>query len=139
MKTKTSKRSTKKNIALIGLGLVLAIGAYQIGIASGHEFGKLLKADEISQVLKEECDCEEVNQTMYLKGIQYNKDSGFTTEKADYELINCNYTSTTEGIKIIQKKLNENIKNFKDFDYLSLEFINEGERASYVIKNGIIQ
>lgn len=139
MKTKTSKRSTKKNLVLIGLGLVLAIGAYQIGIASGHKIGKLLKADEITKVLKEECDCEEVNQTMYLKGIQYNKDIGFTTEKADYELINCNYITTKEGIKIIQEKLNKNIKNFQDFDYLTLEFINEGERASYVIKNGKIQ
>jgi hypothetical protein len=127
---KSLKQKPVKLILFIILGL---IGGYAVGFS--------LKVSErsefITNILKEACDCKEVNQIIYAKGIQFGTD-GLTTEKAEYELVECSFTSIEEEVEKINKLLMKKIKNFDRVDLLELEFVNNNKRQIFKIKNGII-
>ena len=89
--------------------------------------------------LKDECDCKEVNQIIYAKGLQYSKNNGLTTEKIEYQLIDCSYLSITDQATKINNALLKEIEDFKEFDLITLEFLNGTNSEKVVIKNGTIQ
>lgn len=96
------------------------------------------KSNNIIEVLKDNCDCKEVNQIIYAKGIQIGK-NGLSTEKGEYQLVDCKFESIKKETERIQKLLRSNIKNYKNIDLLELEFVNGRRTQTVVIKDGIIQ
>ena len=137
---KLNELSKKTIVLLTVLVLFASVGIYKTGYSLGKSIGKSFKIDDqITAVLKEECDCKEVNQLIYAKGLQYSKSEGLTTEKIEYQLIDCSYQNLKEHSKRINDVLNEKIEGFNDFDMVSLEFINGNSRQTVVIQNGEIK
>ncbi len=128
MKEKKSNYLAIKILGFLVLGLLFGYTAGTI-INSGD------RASTITEVLKDHCNCKEVNQLIYAKGIQYGKD-GLTTEKAEYQLIDCNYDVSVEGIEKLNQHLKEKVKNFEQLDFLELEFIRDKQQKTFIIKNG---
>ena len=137
----TLKNLSRKTISLLIVLVVFAsVGVYKTAYSIGKSVGKSLKIDDrITAVLEEECDCKEVNQLIYAKGFQYSKNHGLTTEKIEFQLIDCEYSNLEQHSKNITKTLNEKIENFNEFDMVSLEFINGSSKETVVIKNGEVQ
>jgi len=119
--------------------IVLALG---IGLLFGYSVGSVLKsnnrADSILETLKKASKCDEVNQIIYAKGVQFGKE-GLTTEKGEYQLIGCEFASVAEEAKRLQKILSDKVKNFQEVDLLKLEFVNKKQHKTIIIENGKIQ
>ncbi|WP_275315073.1 hypothetical protein [Tenacibaculum bernardetii] len=96
------------------------------------------KSSDIIEVLKDNCDCKEVNQIIYAKGIQVGK-NGLSTEKGEYQLIDCKFESIKKETGKIQNLLKSKIKGYENIDLLELEFVNGQKTETVVIKDGIIQ
>lgn len=96
------------------------------------------KSSDIIEVLKDNCDCKEVNQIIYAKGIQVGK-NGLSTEKGEYQLIDCKFESIKKETEKIQNLLKSKIKGYENIDLLELEFVNGQKTETVVIKDGIIQ
>ena len=131
MKTKTNKRFWKFFLVFLSIGL---LSGYLIGSAVKSKS----KSDAIIEILRNECQCNEVNQIIYAEGIQFGA-NGISTEKGEYQLIDCNYESLDIEANRINEMLKKQVKKFKDIDQLELEFINKNRSETVVIKNGIIQ
>ncbi|MDY7394818.1 hypothetical protein UMM65_06165 [Aureibaculum sp. 2210JD6-5] len=131
-----AKKNTYLKPGIIILALIL-IAVFVNGFLDGYQ-DSIEKSDLITEVLEENCDCDEVNRIIYAKGLQFGKD-GISTEKAEYELIDCNYQSImTEAVRI-NIILKKEVKGFDAIDLLTLEFNNHQNREKITIKNGIIQ
>jgi hypothetical protein len=130
MKAKKQKLTGFKIIGFLALGLLFG---YTVGTAikSGD------RSNTITEVLKENCNCKEVNQLIYAKGIQFGKD-GITTEKAEYLLVDCDYDLSAVGIEKLNKLLTKEVDNFDQLDFLELEFSSKKENKTIIIKNGIV-
>ena len=129
----------KKNITrTVIIALVLVAIAVMInGFLDGYQ-DATDRSDLISEVLEENCDCSEINQIIYAKGLQFGKD-GMSTEKVEYQMIDCDYQSfEVEAIRI-NDVLNKKVKGFKDFDLLTIEMNNKINSETLTIKNGVIQ
>lgn len=132
--------SKQTKFLLIILVVFASVGIYKTGYSFGKNLGKEFKKDNlIKQVLEEQCDCKEVNQLIYAKGLQYSKKEGLTTEKVEYQLIDCSYSLLKDETSKINKALHNEVEDFKDFDLITLEFINGTNKETVVIKNGVIQ
>ncbi|RPD94594.1 hypothetical protein EGM88_11835 [Aureibaculum marinum] len=128
------KKLTKTGIIII---VAVAVVVSVLGFLEGYK-DATDRSDLINEVLEANCDCEEVNQIIYAKGLQFGND-GMSTEKAEYQLVNCDYESfVSESIRI-NKILNKKIKGFNDFDLLIIEMNNKTNREILTIKNGVIQ
>lgn len=128
------KKST--NIILI-LFTTIIIGLLIGYFVSTSIHGKN-KADIILKTLKENCDCKEVNQLIYVKGLQYGAD-GISTEKIEYELIDCNYKNIKIESERLTEILSENIENFNNIDLIKLDFNTNNISENIAIKNGEVQ
>ena len=128
------KKSARTLIVIISL--LLLGGLFGYTVASSIKSSN--KSDKILHTLKENCDCKEVNQIIYAKGIQFGE-NGFSTEKGEYQLVDCNFESVEAEAKKIQSLLEAEIKDFKEIDLLELEFINQNESKVVLIKKGIIK
>ncbi|WP_420551904.1 hypothetical protein [Tenacibaculum aiptasiae] len=128
------KKSTRTLIVIISF--LLLGGLFGYTVASSIKSSN--KSDKIFQTLKENCDCKEVNQIIYAKGIQFGE-NGLSTEKGEYQLVDCNFESVEAEAKRIQSLLESEIKDFKEIDLLELEFINQNESKVVLIKKGIIK
>lgn len=130
MKTKKQKLTGIKIIGFLALGLLFG---YTVGTAikSGD------RSNTITQVLKDNCNCKEVNQLIYAKGIQFGK-GGMTTEKAEYLLVDCDYDLSEKGVEELNKLLAKEVNNFEQLDFLELEFTSKEENKTIIIKNGIV-
>ena len=93
--------------------------------------------DKIQNILEDHCNCESIEKNIYAKGVQYSNDQGFTTEKIDFTLTNCNYESINEEGARIVKVLNS--KGLETFNLITLDFISEEKQETVIIKNGKIQ
>lgn len=129
-------KNTYIKIAIIILILIL-VSVFINGFLNGYK-NTMDKSNLITEVLGENCDCKEIDQTIYAKGLQLGKD-GISTEKAEYELIDCNYQSIEQEGMRINKILKKKIKEFETFDLLILEFNNNQNSETITIKNGVIQ
>jgi hypothetical protein len=130
MKTKSKNRLALKIIGFLVLGLLFG---YTVGtiINSGE------RSNTITQVLEDNCNCKEVNQVIYAKGIQYGKE-GLTTEKAEYLLVDCDTDLSEKGIEKLNQQLKKEVKNFDELDLLELEFTSRNKSKTIIIKNGIV-
>lgn len=96
-------------------------------------------AQYIEKAIKKNCDCEAVNQFMYARGIQYSIEDGLTTEKAEFELVNCQYKNLEDEVRRLNKTLQNEVARYTDLDLLTLEFVGTDQHHTITIKNGIIQ
>ncbi|MCH3881542.1 MULTISPECIES: hypothetical protein [Tenacibaculum] len=128
-------RKTKKTAVIIILFLCL-------GGLVGYTVGSVVKSSDrsttILQVLKDNCNCKEVNQIIYAQGIQFGA-NGLSTEKGEFQLIDCEYISVKDEVTKIQKLLQSNVKDFDKVDLLELEFVNKEKSETVIIKKGKIQ
>lgn len=129
-KTKTFKSGM---IILILVLVAVSINGFLDGYQDAND-----KSDAIIEVLEKNCDCETIEQSVYLSGIQFGKD-GISKERGEYQLIDCNFTSLELESERILKILEKSIKNFDELDHLELEFVNNNVSQIVIIKNGIIQ
>jgi len=95
--------------------------------------------DQIQSVLEEHCNCEKIEKTMYAKGVQYSNNDGFTTEKVEYQLINCEYTNFNQEVERVDQVLGDEVEGFEGFDQITLDFVSENHHQKVTIKEGIIQ
>ncbi len=126
---------TTKTVVIIFLFLLLG-GLF--GYTVGSSIKSIDKSKNITQVLKDNCDCKEVNQIIYAKGIQYGS-NGLSTEKGEYQLVDCKFFSVKKEAQKIQDLLSSKIKGFNTVDLLELEFVNGNRSETIIIKNGEIQ
>jgi len=131
-----TNKNTYYKAGLIILAMVL-IAVFINGFLDGYQ-DAADKSSLISKVLKEHCECDEINQIIYAKGLQFGKD-GVTTEKAEYELIDCNYKSIEQEAIRINDILSKGVRDFDKVDLLTLEFNSIQNRETITIKNGVIQ
>jgi len=128
-------KKTTKTLIIIVLFLCL-------GILFGYTVASSIKSsdrsDSISKVLKDNCDCKEINQIIYAKGIQFGK-NGISTEKGEYELVDCNFKSVKNEAHKILILLQNKVSGFDKVDLLELEFTNDNKSEIVIIKNGVIQ
>jgi hypothetical protein len=113
-----------------------------VGFVVGKTVFDSVKTDsentqKIQNILKENCNCESIEKSMYAKGVQYNNDQGFTTEKVDFTLTNCQYENLREEGERIAKRLNK--EGFATFNLITLDFISDEKQETITIKNGKIQ
>ncbi len=119
--------------------IFLALGT---GLLFGYSVGSILKSnnrsDTILEVLREASQCDEVNQIIYAKGVQFGKE-GLSTEKGEYQLVGCELSSIEEEAKRLHNILSDKVKDFQEVDLLELEFIKNDQHQTIIIKNGKIQ
>lgn len=128
------KNSTK---AITRIILFLCLGGL-FGYTVGTAIKSTDRAKNITQVLKDNCDCKEVNQIIYAKGVQFGS-NGLSTEKGEYQLVDCKFSSAKKEAEKIQDLLSSKIKGFNKVDLLELEFVNGNNSEIIIIKNGEIQ
>ncbi|QCX40625.1 hypothetical protein FF125_20085 [Aureibaculum algae] len=129
----------KKNITrtVIIAVVLVAIAVMIKGFLDGYQ-DATDRSDLISEVLEENCDCTEINQIIYAKGLQFGKE-GMSTEKAEYQMIDCDYQYFEDEAIRINEILNKKVKGFKDFDLLTIELNNKKNTEIITIRNGVIQ
>ncbi len=131
-----ANKKTYFKLGIIILSILLIV-VFVNGFLDGYQ-DSIEKSDQITEILEEHCECDEVNRILYAKGLQFGND-GISTEKAEYELINCNYESFKEEASRINKILNKEVRGFDVIDQITLEFNNNQHNETVIIKNGIIQ
>lgn len=134
-------KTVKKVIKYVVLLIVgLFVGVFIAGVISGAKDALSGdKSEAIKTVLTENCKCESVNQFIYARGIQFNKEDGLSTEKAEYELVNCEYENIDKEVDRLNKVLVEKVKGYEDLDLLKLEFVGAEKHETFTIKNAVIQ
>jgi len=128
-------KKTTKTIARTLLFLCLG-GLFGYTVTSSVKSSD--RSSNIRQVLKDNCECKEVNQIIFATGIQFGA-NGLSTEKGEYQLVDCKFSSLKKEIEKIQKLLQSKVKGFSKVDVLEFEFINGKNSETVVIKNGKIQ
>lgn len=128
------KRSTKT----FWIILLFLVAGGLLGYTVGSSFRASERSASIRKVLEEACDCKTVNQVIYAKGVQFGKE-GITTERGEYELVDCKFSSVKNEAKRIHELLQTKVKGFDKVDLLELEFINGAISETIRIKKGIIQ
>lgn len=129
-------KNTYYRTGFVILAMVL-IAVFVNGFLDGYQ-DSIEKSDLIIEVLEDNCECDEVNQIFYAKGLQFGND-GISNEKAEYELIDCNYISIREEAIRINEILSKGVIGFEAIDILTLEFNSNQNREKITIKNGVIQ
>ena len=134
----TNKKSYLSNFKVpLIIVIILALASSVWGVYNGYTDAQD-KSAYIIKALESNCDCETIEQSVYLSGIQFGKD-GISKERGEYQLINCNFSSLDQESERILKILEKSIKNFNELDHLELEFVNNDVSQIVIIKNGIIQ
>ncbi len=128
------KKTTKKILTMI---LFLCLGGL-FGYTVTSSIKSTDRSKKITEVLKDNCNCKEVNQIIYAKGVQFGS-NGLSTEKGEYQLVDCKFSSAKKEAQKIQDLLSSKIKGFNKVDLLELEFINGDDSETIIIKNGKIQ
>jgi len=131
MKSTSSSKFWKIIFLALGIGLLF-------GYSVGSIFESNNRSDTILEVLREASQCDEVNQIIYVKGVQFGKE-GFSTEKGEYQLVGCELSSIEEEAKRLHNILSDKVKDFQEVDLLELEFIKNDQHQTILIKNGKIQ
>jgi hypothetical protein len=132
-------RTFKKVIKTVGLAFLGMLIGFLIKGGINGIVDHMDKAHNVEIAIKENCDCEEVNQFMYARGIQYSAEDGITTEKAEFELVNCQYNNLGEEFNRLYNVLKDAVYGYADLDLLTLEFVGAEQHHTITIKNGIIQ
>lgn len=138
-------KSIRKGIKYIGFLIIgLFLGSlFASAVMGGLDGAKAAlrgdKSKAIEAVLIENCDCESIQTFIYSRGIQFSKDDGLSTEKAEYELRNCKYDVLHKEVLRVNQLLADQVEGYNDLDILKLEFVGKEKHETITIKNGIIQ
>ncbi|OBX26182.1 hypothetical protein LX77_01999 [Gelidibacter algens] len=128
-------KSKKLIITFILFGIFgFVVGRTVINFKKDHD-----STEQIQSILETHCNCEKIKKTMYAKGVQYNNDDGFTTEKVEYQLINCAYSNFNEEVERIDQLLKDQVEGFETFDQITLDFVSENHHQKISFNNGKIQ
>ena len=110
-------RNTKRTLKLV-------IVTVSIGLLNGCGFadmkGMLEKADKITSVMQNNCDCEEVSM------LEYSIENLTTT--ATYKLVGCEFEEFEAETQRVNQLLKDSIPNFCGIDRFNLVFVNKGEQ-----------
>lgn len=131
-------KKTTKTTKTIGRTLLFLCLGGLFGYTVKSSIKSSERSSNIRQVLIDNCECKEVNQIIYATGIQFGA-NGLSTEKGEYQLVDCTFSSLKKETEKIQKLLQSKIKSFNSIDVLEFEFVNGGNSETVVIKNGKIQ
>lgn len=131
---------TKIGKYILGILVAIFAGIFIAGTIDGLKAAvRGDKSIAVKEALSKHCDCDEINQFLYAKGIQFNTEDGVSTEKAEYELVNCSYQNLQSEIVRINNILTAEVEGYTDLDILKLEFVGQEQHHTITIKNGIIQ
>lgn len=126
---------TKK---LIIIFLIFGVVGFTLGKTALSFKSNKDSVSQIQNILESTCECEAIEKSMYAKGVQYSSEEGFTTEKVDFILKNCNYDDLEEEGERIAIALKEH--GLEKFSLITLEFIsNNKKQETAVFRNGKLQ
>ncbi len=121
-------------------GIAILGGIFIAGAVKGatdHVMGD--KSFALKQALNEHCNCESVDQIVYLKGAQYSTQDGLSTERAEYQLNACDYEDLQKEVMRLNEVLKKEVHGYDDLDLLKLEFVGAEQHETVIIKNGKVQ
>lgn len=121
----------------IQIAIAIFIAVFAVGMAKGFINQKDKNVSKnILQVLKNNCSCKDIKLTMFSEGLQFSKTDGFSKEKADYQLTDCDFLNFKEEAKRICQLLKNEVEDLKDFDLITLDFLSNAEYKTITIENG---
>ncbi|WP_405208630.1 hypothetical protein [Aquimarina sp. LLG6339-5] len=123
----------KKQFVLFSIGILAGILVYAMYVGNKVED----KSNAILKVLQSHCDCDQVKQFLYVKGLA-SSEGGISTETAEYELKNCKYSDLTTEANRINKLLIKKVDGYQEIDRFTLEFVSRNSSKLVTISNGNI-
>ncbi len=123
----------KKLIGVFVLGMAIGLSLYSWSLITVEED----KSSAILNALTSNCECEEIKQFLYVKGVGISPEE-ISTETAEYSLKNCSYTNLDSEVLRIHSILLKEVHGYTDIDQLSLEFVKNNKHTLITIRNGII-
>jgi|GEM_PF-1307896 len=138
MRTRDNKFVKRITIAL-AIAFVACISIpFGFGMYSGIKLHTGVTG-KIEKAIEKNCICEEVSFDLSAHGIQFNKEDGFTNQKASYALKACDFEGS---IKDEATRINDYLKNtvagYETIDLLELTFQTEATSETVKIKEGDI-
>jgi len=123
----------KKQIVLFSIGTLSGLLVYAIFFNNNIED----KSTAILKVLQSNCECDQIKQFLYVKGLAVSE-KGNSTETAEYELKNCKYSDVNNEANRINKLLIKKVNGYQEIDRFTLEFVNQHSSKLITINNGTI-
>ncbi|SEM07952.1 hypothetical protein SAMN04487910_4081 [Aquimarina amphilecti] len=123
----------KKQLVLFSIGILAGILVYAMYVGNKVED----KSNAILKVLQSNCECDQVKQFLYVKGLA-SSEKGISTETAEYELKNCKYSDLTTEANRINELLIKKVDGYQEIDRFTLEFVNRNSSKQVTISNGNI-
>ncbi|AXT57556.1 hypothetical protein J8L88_20370 [Aquimarina sp. MMG015] len=123
----------KKQLVLFSIGILAGILVYAMYVGNKVED----KSNAILKVLQSNCECDQVKQFLYVKGLA-SSEKGISTETAEYELKNCKYSDLTTEANRINELLIKKVDGYQEIDRFTLEFVNRNSSKLVTISNGNI-
>ncbi|MBW1295188.1 hypothetical protein [Aquimarina litoralis] len=124
----------KKQLLLFSIGIMAGIITYAIITRNRVED----KSNAILKVLESNCECDQIKQFLYVKGLATSKKE-VSTETAEYELKNCKYTDLNSEAHRINELLIKKVDGYKEIDRFTLEFVDQSSSKLVTINNGNIK
>lgn len=123
----------KKQLLLFSIGIVAGVVTY--ATITGNKVED--KSNAILKVLESNCECDQIKQFLYVKGLATSKRE-VSTETAEYELKNCKYTNLNSEAQRINQLLLKKVDGYKEIDRFTLEFVDQSSSKLVTINNGNI-
>lgn len=123
----------KKQLLLFSIGIVAGIIVYATITRNKVED----KSNAILKVLESNCECDQIKQFLYVKGLA-TSEREISTETAEYELKNCKYTNLNSEAQRINQLLLKKVDGYKEIDRFTLEFVDQNSSKLVTINNGNI-
>ncbi|MHA7055699.1 hypothetical protein ACWGOQ_0000660 [Aquimarina sp. M1] len=123
----------KKQLILLFIGMMAGLLTYAVIVGGKVED----KSNAILKVLQSNCDCDQIKQFLYVKGLAVSE-NGISTETAEYELKNCKYADVHKEATRINQLLIKKVAGYQDIDRFTLAFVNRNSSKLVTINNGTI-
>ncbi len=123
----------KKQLVLFSIGILAGLLSFVMFFDHKVED----KSNAILKVLQSNCDCDQVKQFIYVKGLTFSE-KGMSTETAEYELKNCKYSDLNSEAHRINQLLLKKVDGYQEIDRFTLEFVNRNSSKLITINNGTI-
>ncbi|MDH7447432.1 hypothetical protein [Aquimarina sp. 2201CG14-23] len=123
----------KKQIILFSIGIIAGILTYALFLNNKVED----KSNAILKVLQSNCECEQIKQFLYVKGLAVSGNE-ISTETAEYELKNCKYSDVSKEATRINQLLINKVEGYKEIDRFTMEFVQRNSSKLITINNGTI-
>lgn len=123
----------KKQLILFTVGIIVGIGVFALLFTKKSAD----KSAAILNVLQAHCQCDQIKQFLYVKGLAVSE-KGVSTETAEYELKNCKYADLNSEANRINELLIKKVDGYKEIDRFTLAFTNQHSSTLVTINNGTI-